>query len=112
MTNAGNGLAEAEAGPTAAAASAEPAVTATRRTATASEIGNIRAETVAVARGRLIVLVAEALRLPRPAMVSRLRRCGVALLFCEAETDDGQIIFALLAAFASPCNLPAGGFPS
>ena len=81
MTNAGNGLAEAETGPTAAAASAGPAVTAARRTATASEIGNIRAATVGVEKGRFIVLVAEALRLP--AMVSRLR-CSA--FFCEAET--------------------------
>ena len=92
MTNAGNGLAEA--GPTAAAASAGPAATAARKAAIASAIGNIRAATVGVARGRLIALVAEALRLP--AMVSsRLWRCEVEPVeLFEAETDDGQIIFA------------------
>ena len=77
MTNAGNGLAEAEAGPTAAAAAAEPAVTAARRTTAASEIESmLHTATVGVARGRLIVLVAEALRLP--AMVSSLHcACNV-----------------------------------
>ena len=96
MTNAGNGLAEAEAGPTAAAASAGPAATAAaRRTTAASEIESmLHKATVGVARGRLIELVAEALRLP--AMVSsRLWRCEVEPVeLFEAETDDGQIIFA------------------